>query len=306
MIFKQDIKVWTVRELMRHAIDHLQQLGFDEARLNVELLLAHALACQRIHLYTSRYQALKREEVNTFLLLYERRLEHEPVQYITGTATFMGLSFAVDSRVLIPRPDTETLVEQALLACNDFPDGRTIKILDIGTGSGNIAVSLAKFERRARVTAIDNSPGALEVAQGNIEIHGVGDRVLLHEMDAFEPVDQLLRTRFDLVVSNPPYVSAEDWVRLQPEVRDFEPRDATTDGADGYELHRRIIELAPYLLNDGGVLLLEVADGQAMQVVAMMSQAGFHTIGVANDLGGIPRVVRASVYAKARSSVRLN
>jgi release factor glutamine methyltransferase len=305
-MLKQDLKVWTIRELMRRSIDHLQQLGFDEARLTIELLLSHALNCQRIALYSQSEKRLTKDGLNLFLMLYERRLAHEPVQYIIGSAAFMGLQFVVDPRVLIPRPETETLVEQALMVCNDAPNDRTVNILEVGTGCGNIAVSLAKFSKRAAVTSFDNSPGALEIARTNIASHGVEDRVVLHDLDAFEPIDQLLRRRFEILVSNPPYISAEEWVHLQPEVRDYEPRDATCDGADGYELHRRIIELAPYVLNDNGTLLLEVADGQAMQVMAMMSQSAFHSISVIDDLQGVQRVVRGSVYAKSRSSIPFN
>src|SRR5512135_376802 len=142
-MIQQKVRVWTIRELMKFAIDHLEKLGFGETRLTVELLLSHALGCQRIQLYTSFDKPLSKEELAKFRALYERRLVYEPVQYIVGTSNFMGLQLRVDPAVLIPRPETETLVEQAMLVCRDIDQNRGVSVIDLGTGSGNIAIAVA-------------------------------------------------------------------------------------------------------------------------------------------------------------------
>lgn len=305
-MLQQDTKVWTVRELMKVSIDLLQKKGFEETRLNVELLLAHALKCQRIQLYTNFDKPLTKEEIGQFRRLVERRLNREPLQYIVGAAGFMGLQFRVDQRVLIPRPETETLVEQVMLLCNNAPKGKSLSILEIGTGSGNIAVSLAKFVRHANVTSLDISPQALEVAELNAKVHEVEDKVQFRVLDVYEPVDQLLLKRFDIVVSNPPYGSQEEWEQFQLEIRKYEPRMATTDGRDGYEFFRRIVELAPYLLVEGGALAFEVGFGQADEVRTLMSKAGFFNIYVVPDLQHVPRVVIGSCRSATRNPGPVN
>ena len=305
MKLKQETRTWTVRDLMKVCIDLLEKKGIDEARLNVELLLAHALQCPRINLYTNFDKPLTKEELRAFRSLFERRLNREPVQYIIGSTGFMGLQFVVDPRVLIPRPETETLVEQAMLVCQHAQD-RTLTVLDIGTGSGNIAVSLAKFRKNCSVTAIDLADEALQVAQINAERNGVSDRITLIKMDAFEPVDQLLLRRFDLLVSNPPYVSLEEYETLRMEIRRFEPKEAVSDGSDGLEFYRRLVELSPYLLIDGGTIIAELGFREEQAVSEMMHNADFEYITVVPDLQGVPRVISAKVRAKTRNPGRVN
>lgn len=299
-------KTWTIRELMKRAIEYLLNKEFPESRITVELLLAHALQCQRIELYTNFEKLITKQELSLFRELFERRLNNEPVQYIIGTTVFMGLPFVVDRRVLIPRPETETLVEQAMILCNKMAQEKVISILEIGTGSGNIAVSLAKFVKNSIVTTIDISEEALEVARRNVRSHGVEEKVFVQQMDIFEPVDQLLRRRFDLFISNPPYVSSVEWETLRPEVRDYEPRTATCDGSDGYELYRRMIEIAPFLLIDGGTAMFEVADQMAFTVLSMMQDAGFRDLSAARDLQGMERVVGGSCGIKVRNPISIN
>jgi len=305
-MLQQETKVWTIRELMKVSIDLLQKKGFDETRLNVELLLAHALRCQRIQLYTNFDKPLSREEIGQFRRLFERRLNREPLQYIIGSAGFMGLQFRVDQRVLIPRPETETLVEQVMLLCSNAPPEKTLSVLEIGTGSGNIAVSLAKFVRNIRITSIDISAQAMEVAELNAKVHEVSDRLDFRVLDVFEPVDQLLLKRFDLLVSNPPYGSQEEWEQFQQEIKKYEPRNATTDGRDGYEFFRRMSELAPYLLSDGGTVAFEVGFSQADRVRRLLSEAGFFNIYVVPDLQNIPRVVIGSTHSTTRNPGPVN
>jgi release factor glutamine methyltransferase len=284
-------RVWTVRELMKSAIEHLQRKGFEDARLNVELLLAHALDLQRIQLYLHFDKPLKSEELKQFRTLYERRLKREPVQYIIGSTNFMGLHFIVDSRVLIPRPETETLIEQAMLLCQNYPSDAPIQVLEVGTGSGNIAVSLAKYIKHAYVTAIDISQEALIVAEKNARLHSVDSQIHFSLIDVFDRSEELFRERFDLLVSNPPYVPKDEWEQLHAEVRDFEPSVAVTDGKDGFQFYHRLIGIIPDILKPGGGILLEVGFSQAEKVAHELINAGVDQLQIANDLQGVPRVV---------------
>ncbi len=291
MTLQQEPTSWTIRDLMKFSIDHLQRHGFDEARLNVELLLSHALNCQRIELYTRFDQPLSKDELAGFRTLYERRLQHEPVQYIVGTGGFMGMQFQVDRRVLIPRPETETLVEQTMLICGRNPEGTHLSMLEVGTGSGNIAVAVAKLVRNIHVTSIDTNGEALEVARGNAAAHGVTDHISLREMSVFDPIVERLAQQYDILVSNPPYVSAEEWEQLAPEIRIYEPRLAVSDSGNGYAFYRRIAEVGPALLRTNGSVLVEVGQGQADRVQEIFKEAGFFNLSAVNDLQGIPRVV---------------
>ena len=284
-------RVWTIRELMKSAIEHLQQKGFEDARLNVELLLAHALELQRIQLYVNFDRPVTKEELSRFRLLCGRRLNHEPVQYIIGSTNFMGLRFTVDPRVLIPRPETETLIEQVMLLCQRYPGDVPISILEVGTGSGNIAISIAKFIKLAHITTIDVNLEALNVAKQNAMVHSVESKIQFSCMDVFNQTEELFRTRYDLLVSNPPYVPKDEWEQLQAEVREFEPSLAVTDGKDGFEFYHRITEIIPAILKPNGCVALEVGYRQATIVAHELENAGLTQLRITNDLQGIPRVV---------------
>jgi release factor glutamine methyltransferase len=299
-------RAWTVRELMKSAMEHLQRKGFEDVRLNVELLLAHALDLQRIQLYLHFDRPLTSEELTNFRSLYERRLKREPVQYIIGSTNFMGLHFAVDSRVLIPRPETETLIEQTMLLCQRYPSTKTIQVLEVGTGSGNIAVSIAKYIKHAHVTAIDISRDALDVAEMNARMHSVDSQILFSLTDIFDSTDELFQKRFDLLVSNPPYIPKDEWEQLQTEVRDFEPSMALTDGKNGLQFYYRLISLIPDILKSGGGIMLEVGFNQAQKVAREMKNAGIEQLQIANDLQGIPRVVSGIWTGLASTLIHLN
>ena len=305
-MIQQKVRVWTVRELMKFAIDHLEKLGFDETRLTVELLLSHALGCQRIQLYTSFDKPLTKEELSRFRSMYERRLVHEPVQYIVGSSNFMGLQLRVDPSVLIPRPETETLVEQVMILCKEMESADEISIIELGTGSGNIAIALAKFVKNASIVSIDCNPEAIELARENAISCKVDSKIDFRVIDMFEPVDQLLLKRFDILVSNPPYISKDDWEVLATEVKRFEPRNALTDFKDGYEFHQRIVELAPYLLRNNGAVFVEVGYGQSKQLVDMMGKSGFSDVSSVPDLQSIQRVVKGTCPSNVRSFVNNN
>ncbi|HOV99414.1 MAG: peptide chain release factor N(5)-glutamine methyltransferase [Bacteroidetes bacterium] len=284
-------KQWTLRELMRTAIDYLAEKGFDEARLTVELLLSHVLNLQRIELYTNFDRPISQKELIIFRTLFARRLKHEPVQYIVQSAFFMGLQFEVDSQVLIPRPETETLVEEVLLECKKrFPD--PLRVLDVGTGSGNIAISVAKYAPNANVTAIDINPEALIVAHGNAQRHQVVSRIEFLQADIFQLKDEL-KYEYDVIVSNPPYVSVDEWETLQPEVRNFEPRHAITDDGNGFSFYKQLLILSDRLLKPDGLFAVEVGFGQSPHVELLLSSAGYIDITSVYDLQKIPRVIRA-------------
>lgn len=278
---------------MRVTIDHLQQRGLEEARLTVELLLAHVLRRPRIELYTGFELPIQPAELDAFRAVLLRRLRGEPLQYIVGTAHFMGLSFHVDPRVLIPRPETETLVEWLMVWAKDLGNEGPLRVIDIGTGSGNIAIAAAKFVKHLHVVGVDMNSASLEVARANAAEHAVSDRVEFLEWNMFEEPPQWLRSAFDAVVSNPPYIPLIEWETLEPHVRNYEPQRALTDGGDGFSCLRRIIALTPLLLKVEGPVALEVGYDQAREVLQMCHNAGGRG-GVAHlDLQRVPRVVTA-------------
>jgi len=299
-------RVWTIRELMKSAIEHLQGKGFEEARLNVELLLAHALDIQRIQLYSNFDKPLTQEELKQFRTLYERRLTREPVQYIIGSANFMGLHFTVDPRVLIPRPETETLIEQVMLACQRYDADETIHILEVGTGSGNITVSIAKFIKNTRITAIDISLEALAVAKKNACLHSVESQIKFSCSDVFDLSDELFQSKYDLLVSNPPYVPKDEWEQLQREVRDFEPSSALTDGKDGLKFYHHMAGIIPTILKSGGSIVFEVGLDQAEIVANRLRKAGLAELKITDDLQGVPRVVSGIWVGSQNNLIGLN
>jgi release factor glutamine methyltransferase len=299
-------RVWTIRELMKSAIEHLQKQGLEDARLNVELLLAHALDFQRIQLYVNFDKPLTPDEIEKFRALFERRLKREPVQYIIGSVSFMGMHFAVDPRVLIPRPETETLIEQIILFCRRYPVDEPIHILEVGTGSGNIAIAIAKFIKNAFVTAIDISSDAIAVAQKNARLHSVESRIKFICVDIFDQTEKLLQAQYDLIVSNPPYVSRDEWDQLQVEIKEFEPSEAVTDGKDGFKFYHRIAEIVPDVIKPGGGVVLEVGINQAEEVIHRLEDAGLEQVQVAPDLQGIPRVVVGTWLGSQETIIGLN
>ncbi|HET7152373.1 MAG TPA: peptide chain release factor N(5)-glutamine methyltransferase [Candidatus Kapabacteria bacterium] len=284
----------TILETLTIAAEQFEKAGVDSPRLTAELLLAEVLGCKRIDLYLRFDQPLESNERTAFGEMYKRRIAREPLQYITGTAAFCGLDFEVNPAVLIPRPETEELAEEVAQVCEKVSSSQSLHILDIGTGSGCIAVTLAKRFPFAAVTAIDVSDDAISVARRNAQRHGV-QNVAFEIADIFN--DDALQGTFDVIVSNPPYVSREEIEAAQAEVRDFEPRLATTDNADGLTFYRRIVAVAPAHLNANGVLAFEVGIGQARHVQEMLEAAGF-SVTIKKDLANIERIVIASRSAQ--------
>lgn len=260
-----------------------QLTGSETARRDAELLLMHVLGRDRAYLLTYPEAQLTSEQSALYEGWLKRRARHEPIQYITGEQEFFGLRFRVTPDVLIPRPETEHLVEAALARLDRE---RPFQIADIGTGSGAIAVVLAHALPLARVTALDISPAALAVARSNAEIHSVLDRIRFYESDLLEGV---AGESFDMIVSNPPYV-AEDEV-LDPQVRDYEPASALFAGRKGLDIYGRLIQHAQHALKPDRWLLLEIGNGQRDALAQLL--ASWNNVSFIADLQGIPRVACA-------------
>ncbi len=285
-------KSWTILSLIEWSTDYLKEKGFDDARLNIELLLCNILKCPRINLYLQFDKILSSKELINFKSSFRRRLSHEPLQYILGETEFMGLRFKVDQRVFIPRPETEMLVERAIELCTNVSN-RIKTILDIGTGSSNIAVSLAHYLINVDIDAIDLCSGTLDVARENVQFHRFGDRIELMKMDILKSSTENFKNKYDLIISNPPYISKREFAMLQPEINIFEPKIANTDEADGLTFYKAIAEKGKQLLNPNGFVLLEIGYDQGSTVPKIFKSNNYIDVQTFKDYNGIERVVRA-------------
>jgi release factor glutamine methyltransferase len=279
-------RVWTVLDLLKWTTDHFATKGIDTPRLDAELLLAHALGLRRLDIYL-RYEEPVTAETRAHYrqLVVQRAGERMPVALLLGEKEFWSLPFKVTKDVLTPRPDTETLVEAALARLPDAE--RAYSVLDLGTGSGAIALALAHEKPLARITATDLSPLALEVARQNAEALGAGESVRFIEGDLFEPVRGEL---FDLIVSNPPYLARASAQALAPELA-HEPEQALFGGDDGYAVLGPLAEQVRPMLEAGGWFLVELDPGQAATVIGWLEAAGLGEATILKDLAGRSRVV---------------
>ena len=286
-----------LRSSINWGVSVLKDRGIDTSRLDAEVLLAKALESERLRLFVERERELNEEESQRFTSFVQRRTLREPVSYIVGEKEFWSLNFRVRRGVLIPRPETEFLVEAALETVKEaYPekDSRRerMTILDLGTGSGNIAVVLAKEIENSHILAVDSSDRAVEVAKENIDLHSVRDQVFLMKADFCHPLC-FQKNTFDIIISNPPYIPTNEIKSLLPDVKDFEPVVSLDGGSDGLELIRQITRRAPHYLKDGGSLLLEIGKGQKENVVKILEENSFDDIRTKRDLTGIERVVIA-------------
>ncbi len=280
---------WTTRQVITWAADDFRTRGIDSPRLEAELLLCHVLRVDRIRLVVEPERPLTPEELSAYRSLILRRREREPIAYLLGRKEFYGYPFLVDSRVLVPRPETEVLVEVVLERTQGAASyGR---LLDLCTGSGCIALAFSKQRPTWAITATDLSPDALAVATENALRLGCASTLELLSGDLYAPLasDQ----RFDVIVSNPPYIARPEIPTLMQDVRDYEPHSALDGGPDGLELLRRIVKQAPSRLNDGGLLALEVGHDQAQRVASGLGKSGFNSVEVRRDFSGIERIVSA-------------
>jgi len=278
----------TVLEVIRRSAEYLESKGVDSPRLQIELLLAHVLKAPRLKLYLDFDRQLSVGELETLRAMVKRRGEREPLQYILGTTSFCGIEISVTPAVLIPRPETELLVEQASAFLASRGD-QAATVLDFGTGSGCIAIAIARKFSACAVHAIDASEDALQIARANAE--RVTAKVHFSRGSA---IDDLTSPRtFDLVVSNPPYIPDGEVETLQPEVRDYEPRLALGGGREGLDFYRMIASQARGRLATNGKVIVELGHGQEAAARAIFAGEGWFVEAVVKDYGGTPRILIA-------------
>ncbi len=293
---------WTILSLVLWSADYLASKGVESGRLDAEWLLASALGTERLQLYLKYDRPVGPEEREVFKQQLRRRACREPLQYILGRAAFRELELVADPRALIPRPETEVLVEEVLAWAKDRKWGLGT-VMDIGTGTGAVSVSLAVEGVCEQIVATDISEGALEVARLNAQRHGVEALLDFRRGSLFEIVDA--GEAFDVIVSNPPYVATGERAGLQPEIRDWEPSEALFAGDEGLDVIQPLIAEAPEHLTDGGLLALEVGLGQAERVTRQIDDSGrFEPARVRRDLGGLPRVIMAERKTRATPQER--
>jgi len=279
----------TISKVLKMTAQRFQREGIISARLDAEVLLSSYLKLDRAALYRDSVHVISDDRVKGFLQWLERRLTGEPVAYITGKKEFWSLEFAVSMDVLIPRPETELLVEEVLTCIREEGRGSGT-LLEIGTGSGAVSVALSSEVRNFVIYATDRSREALIIAKKNARKQCVDGGIFFLCGHLFDAVG----AHFDFVVSNPPYISEEDFQYLSRDVRDFEPRDALVAGPDGVEFHREIICQAWNYLNQGGWLMMEIGDGQQHTIERMLRESGrYDYIGFRKDYAGIDRVAVA-------------
>ena len=275
---------WTIAAVLKWATDDFRARGIENPRLDAEVLLARALGVSRTQLVIELLRPLEPDELARFREMVKRRRAREPVAYILGEREFYGRTFRVDARVLIPRPDTETLVDVALARTRAV--SMCAQVLDLCTGSGCVAITLARERPTTEVLGTDASEGAIAVARDNAARLGAYNASFM-VADLFEGIEG----RFDLITANPPYIPAADVPGLSPDIVKFEPELALVGGDDGLALARKIVEQAPAHLAKGGVLAMEVGAGQAVAVAELFQEAGFTGIERARDYARIERVV---------------
>ena len=290
---------WTILRMILWSAKYLTEKGVEAGRLDAEWLLSAALGVDRLQLYMQYDRPLSTEEREAFKPLLRRRASREPLQYIIGRTGFRQLELKTDPRVLIPRPETEVLVQEVLDWASAGPgsagrvwDGMGGRVWDMGTGTGAVALSLAAEGTWTGVVATDVSPAALSVAADNAERHELSGLVEFREGSLFEPLEE--REQFDVIVSNPPYIADGERGALQPEIRDWEPPEALFAGEDGLDVIRQLVAGAPEHLSCGGLLALECGLGQAERIAADLNATGaFTAVRIRPDLTGRPRVVMA-------------
>jgi release factor glutamine methyltransferase len=282
---------WSTQRLLQWTTRHFEKHSIDAPRVSAEMLLGHVLGVPRLKLYMDPHRPASQLERAAFRELVERAIAHEPVDYLVGKAPFFSMTLHVSPDVLIPRPSTEALVEHVLQHARRTPGFDAPRVADVGTGSGAIAVAIAKHLPGSHIDAVDLSDAALTVANRNAAEQGVQDRIEFHHGDLLEP---LVGRRLDYLLSNPPYISDAEWRDVPPNVKDHEPELALRGGTDGLDLIRRLVAAAPELLRSDGQLVLEIAASQKAAVIELVrSTPGLHEPIVLPDHERLPRVLVA-------------
>lgn len=279
--------VWTISSLLNWTVNYFKSKNIESARLDAEVLLSHVLGQERIYLYVHFDEPMEQAELGKFREYVKKRAQHVPVAYIIGEKEFMGLPFKVTPDTLIPRPDTEILVENVLA---NLAEDETVQIVDIGTGSGAIILSLLANLPKAQGKTVDIAVKAVEVAKENAVRLQVADRCEFLVGDLFAPLQD---SKFDVIVSNPPYIPQKDIATLEADVRAYEPVSALTDGGDGLSYYRRLLAEGKRYLKENGFIALEIGIHQAQAVKRIALDNGWRNIKIIKDYAGIDRVVLA-------------
>jgi len=283
--------MWTILSLLNKAAQYFADNSIPSSRLEAEILLAHSLALDRISLYTQYSRPVETDEVDRYRALVKRRIKGEPSAYLTGKKEFYSLPFLVSPSVLIPRPETEDLVQAVLDAIPD--DGEGVKVADLGAGSGCIVVTLCKLKKMLHAAAVDKSKDALEVAEKNSVFHGVENRISFHQGDMCEPLLNVgYENAFNVIACNPPYVDPEGPHPFDPHVKEWEPHDAVfSPPGDPLFYYRKILRLAGPLLAADGRLIFEIGIGMAKALSELAKASGWSVVAVKKDLAQIERTV---------------
>ena len=283
------MEVWTIQKILNWTEGFFKDRQIDTPRLDAEILLAHVIKMERFYLYVNFDQVLKPEQLAQYRELITKRVQRVPVAYLVGSKAFMSLNFKVNRDVLIPRPDTETLVNYATEKLRKMSG--ELKVADIGTGSGAIGISILRFVKNSIVSAVDISKKAIEIATTNADLNKVTDRIKFYTGDLLKP---LTGQKFKAVLSNPPYIPNKVVKTLQPEVAQYEPKLALEGGEDGLDFYRRLVKDAPDFIEEGGFLAVEIGINQAAAVKNLIESDGrLKDIESRKDLAGIERVIAA-------------
>jgi release factor glutamine methyltransferase len=282
----------TIKDEIAHAMGVLADTGVDTPQLDAEVLMTYIHRASRVHVISHPEELLSHDEVHRYREMVERRAKREPLAYITGEKEFWGLTFEIAPGVLVPRPETEALVESAIAQLRRTQNPL---IADIGIGSGCVAIALAVELPDAVVYGTEVSSKAIEIARKNALRHQVQIRVDILEGDLLDPLPKEVHGRLDAIVSNPPYIPSTEIPTLQPEIKDYEPIGALDGGPDGMIYHRRILDATKEWLKSGGWVHMEVGIGQAEHVLSYAREHGYADTRIANDLAKIPRIVSAQL-----------
>lgn len=276
-------KLKNILEILKLSTDYLNNKGIESPRLNTELIISKVTGISRIGLYTHFDKPLNTKEIDKIREMISRRAKFEPLQYIIGDTQFLDLNINVNSNVLIPRPETESLIEKVIETEKD--SNKKLKILDIGTGSGCIAIALAKYYKNSEVIAADISESAIKTAKENAENAGINNIQFFQ----FDILQKKPKSKFDIIVSNPPYISENDYNKLEKELF-YEPKNALSDGGDGFAFYRRYAEIFESILNENAKFFLEIGFGQYEKIYEIFSVTKLQ-ISVSKDLNGVERIV---------------
>ncbi len=284
-------KVWTIKDILLWTTDYFIEKGVESPRLNSEILLSHILNFDRVSLYTNYSRPLSKDELYRYRELIKRRANREPAAYILNRKEFWSIPLKVNRNTLIPRPETEIVVESVNEFIKKSGYNRIVNILEVGTGSGNIPIAIASENKNVNIFSVDISFESLKIAYQNVVENNFDDKIFLINGDIVSSIK--FKNFFDIILSNPPYIKTSDIQNLQREVKDFEPLSALDGGSDGLFFYRKILQNSKELLAEGGTVIFEFGDAQqSLDIEKIMVDIGFKNFIIKNDYSGLPRVIR--------------